>query len=304
MRWRATDAALGLLDSHGGPFESAAYRQALVRAVPGTTDLSWGASTADGVAAAVALAGGAPQAMAVPIEGYAAIRSSRPLSAAEAVSFLTSARRARARRLLLRGVGLDGDGMDWSFARAIGTASVVPVEAGSPPSSRYARLARRSVRRAETAGCSVRTTRDGDAFVRLYRDASASWEMRYPEALVLELGRAGVARFDEVLLGERILAGLMTLEAADHWMCWLAAQSTDGRALSASYLAYDKLLADAGASVPCVNLGASAQGTGGAEFKRRLGAQERPVYEWSAASLPARLNDARVRAAPWSRRGA
>jgi hypothetical protein len=192
--------------------------------------------------------------------------------------------------------------MDWSFARAIGTASVIPVEAGSPPSSRYARLARRSVRRAQTAGCTVRTTRDGETFLRLYRDASATWDMRYPEALVLELGRAGVARFDEVLLGERVLAGLMTLEAADHWMCWLAAQSTEGRELSASYLAYDKLLTDASASVPCVNLGASAPGTGGEEFKRRLGAQVHTIYEWSTAGVLARCNDARLRAAPWSGR--
>jgi hypothetical protein len=213
--------------------------------------------------------------------------------------FLTSARRATARRLLIRGVGVD-DGLDWSFARAIGTASVIPVEAGTSPRSRYTRLARRSVRRAENAGCSVRTTRDGDAFLSLYRAASRSWEKSYPEALVLELGRVGVARFDMVVLGERILAGLMTLEAVDHWMCWLAAQSAEGRALSASYLAYDKLLVDAGESVTCVNLGASAPGTGGAEFKRRLGAQERPIYEWKAASVLARINDARARV--WSTR--
>jgi hypothetical protein len=118
--------------------------------------------------------------------------------------------------------------------------------------------------------------------------------MRYPEALILELGRAGVARFDEVLLGGRVLAGLMTLKATDHWMCWLAAQSSDGRALSASYLAYDKLLGDARGIVRCVNLGASAPRTGGAEFKRRLGAHERPIYEWSSASLLARINDARA----------
>ena len=80
--------------------------------------------------------------------------------------------------------------------------------------------------KAESAGCTVRTTRDGTAFIELYRQASAQWEMRYPEQLVLELGRVGVARFDEVLLDGRALAALMTLEAADHWMCWLAAQSS------------------------------------------------------------------------------
>lgn len=304
MRWRAAPDVLGLLDSRGGPFESTAYREALVRTVPDMTDLSWSGERADGLVAAIALVGSAPLAMAVPIEGYGAIRSSRPLSAEEAVSFLASARRgAGARRLVFRGVGLHDDDRDWTFARRIGTASVIPVDAGTPPSDCYARLARRSVRRAETAGCTVRTTRDGAAFLELYRPASAAWEMRYPEALVLELGRAGVARFDEVLLGDRVLAGLMTLEAADHWMCWLAAQSAEGRELSASYLAYDKLLTDASANVPCVNLGASAPGTGGAEFKRRLGAHERPMYEWNAAGWLARVNDARVRAAPWSRSG-
>jgi hypothetical protein len=204
---------------------------------------------------------------------------------------------------LLRGVELDGDSMDWSFARRIATASVIPVDREGSPSSRYARLARRSVRRAQTAGCGVRTTRDGEAFLRLYRDASAEWDTTYPEALVLELGRAGVARFDEVLLGDRVLAALMTLEAADHWMCWLAAQSAEGRELAASYLAYDRLLTDAGEHVRQVNLGASAPGTGGEEFKRRLGAELRAIYEWSTASVIARINDARVRLAPWSRRG-
>lgn len=301
MKWRPSAAALDLLDSHGGPFESTGYRQALVQTVPGMTDLSWGASTADGLAAAIAVAGSAPQAVAMPIEAYAAIRSSRPLSPSEAISFLTSARRATARRLLLRGVELDGDGIDWSFARRIGTASVVPATS-TPPSSRYTRLARRSLRRATTAGCSVRTTRDGYAFIALYREASANWEMHYPEALLLALGRTAVARFDEVVLGERVLAGLMTLEATNHWMCWLAAQSPAGRDLSASYLAYDKVLADAAGKVLSVNLGASAPGTGGAEFKRRLGAVERPIYEWSASSLFARIAEARVRAAGWSSR--
>jgi hypothetical protein len=304
MRWRAAPEALDLLDRDGGPFESRAYREALVRTVPGMAELSWAGAARDGTTAAIALIGGVPQAMAVPIEGYGAIRASRPLTSSEAVSFLSRARRgASARRLLLRGVAVIGDATDWSFAREIGSASVIPVEAGSPPSARYARLARRSVRRAEAAGCMVRTTRDGTDFVRLYEAASAKWDMRYPTELVLELGRVGVARFDEVLLGDAVVAGLMTLEASDHWMCWLAAQSAEGREVAASYLAYDKLLADAGHVVSCVNLGASAPGSGGVDFKRRLGAEECPIYEWSTAGLIARVNDTRVRIAPWSRRG-
>ncbi|MEP6953451.1 MAG: GNAT family N-acetyltransferase [Solirubrobacteraceae bacterium] len=239
--------------------------------------------------------GNTPLAMGMPIEGYAAVRSTHPLSAAEANSFLAQARRGSgSRRLIVRGVDLGTDQVDWSFARRIGTASVIPVDPGSEPGSRYARLARRSLRRAESAGATVRASGDGEAFSTLYRAASASWEMRYPEALIIELGQVGVARFDEVLLGGQMVAGLMTLKAEDHWMCWLAAQSGPGREISASYLAYDRLLTDARAEVPCVNLGASAPGTGGGDFKRRLGAHERPIYEAGYHGLVAKLNDARA----------
>jgi hypothetical protein len=258
------------------------------------TDLSWGASAADGARAAVALVGSRVQALTVPIEGYGSICSSRPLTAAEATSFLTQARRSvGARRLSFTTVDFGAAGADLSFARQILTASVV--DADGTPASRYARLTRRSIRRAETAGCSVRTTDDGEAFLGLYERASAQWAMRYPAALILELGRGGVARFDEVLLGGRVVSALLTLRGKDHWMCWLAAQADEGREVAASYLAYDRVFSDASGEVRWVNLGASAPGTGGAEFKRRLGAVERPICHWSTASRPAQLNDARVR---------
>jgi hypothetical protein len=120
--------------------------------------------------------------------------------------------------------------------------------------------------------------------------------MRYPAALVRELGRAGVARFDEVTWQGEVVAAMLTLKARDHWMCWLAAQSDEGRSVAASYLAYDNVLRDAHDAVPLVNLGLSAPGTGGAEFKRRLGAVERPMYQWETSDWIRAANDARKRA--------
>ena len=73
----------------------------------------------------------------------------------------------------------------------------------------------------------------------------------------------------------------MTLTSGSHWMCWLAAQNEAGRTISASYLAYQAVFAEARAQgVSAVNLGASAPGSGGKEFKKRLGAVEVPIVAW------------------------
>jgi hypothetical protein len=294
MRWRPDPEALALLDREGGPFESSAYRAALTATLPDMTDMSWGGSGPGGVTAAVALVGSVPLADCVPIDGYGAIRSTRPLTAAEANAFLTTARRhARARRLWFRSVALDD--RDWSFASVIGTASVVPVDGEAEPETRYSRLTRRSLGRARAAGCTVAVTHDPEPFLRLYAAASADWDKHYPEALIRALAAAEVARFDDVVRDGDVVASMLTVLGRDHWMCWLAAQSDAGREVAASYLAYDSVFREARGAVPCVNLGASAPGTGGGEFKRRLGADERPIYQWDTANLVARVNDARVR---------
>jgi hypothetical protein len=55
-------------------------------------------------------------------------------------------------------------------------------------------------------------------------------------------------------------------------MCWLAAQTDEGRACSASYLAYDTVLSEAlAAGITAVNLGASVG---------HLGAKEVWMREW------------------------
>jgi hypothetical protein len=185
--------------------------------------------------------------------------------------------------------------VDLSFARTIGRASAIAVAPDVDPRAKFRRLAMRSVRRAEAAGAGVRTTANGENFLRLYTEASAEWNMKYPPELVLRLGELGVARFDEVWLEDQPVSALMTLRGGSHWMCWLAGQNADGRAISASYLAYDALLRDARAEVPFVNLGASAPGTSGLEFKRRLGADEFPIHGWESANWVGMLLDMRTR---------
>jgi Acetyltransferase (GNAT) domain len=254
-------------------------------------DLSWGATRRDGTAAAVALLGNSRVADAVPPSGYSTIVASKPLSAAAAESFLTEARRAtHTHRLEFRTVALpSGEPVDWSFAQTSGQASVVEVAPDRDHRDSFRRLALRSVRKAQDAGATVRTTGDARHFLRLYADASAAWSMRYPDALVRRLGEVGVARFDEVWIDGDAVAALMTLRGAAHWMCWLAAQNESGRAVSASYLAYDVVLRDAPAEVRYVSFGASAPGTQGLEFKRRLGATEVPSYRWAAVDLVGNL---------------
>jgi Acetyltransferase (GNAT) domain len=289
--------AIDVLDTHGGPFDSASYRQALVETMPGMADLSWCATNPDGVTAAVALVGDRRLADSVAPSAYGSLVSSGRLTAEAAASFLSGARRAAgADRLAFRTVPLPDDGaVDWSFAQTVGQASAIAVAPDDDPRAKFRRLAVRSVRRAEAAGAVVRTTANGEAFLGLYTEASAEWNMKYPAELVLRLGEVGVARFDEVWLDDKPVSALMTLRGSSHWMCWLASQNADGRAISASYLAYDAVLRDARTEVPFVNLGASAPGTSGLEFKRRLGAEEFPIHAWEAAGWVGRLRQMRSR---------
>jgi CelD/BcsL family acetyltransferase involved in cellulose biosynthesis len=110
--------------------------------------------------------------------------------------------------------------------------------------------------------------------------------MRYPESLIRRLLDIGAARVHAVSREGRVVASLLTLVTGSHWMCWLAGQTEEGRAIAASYLAYDALFAEACSSgVAAVNLGASVGG--GSEFKRHLGATDVTMCQWVHESVPA-----------------
>jgi hypothetical protein len=274
--WDPHEDALSILDSHG-PFSSGLYRQAVVETLRGWRDVSFGARLPDGALAAVALLANGRSAESIPPSGYGGVAATRPLTAEEELLFLTSAGRScDSKELVVRGLG----SADASSHRAfLADVSIIPVSGPTAPSERYARLARRSIRRATEAGAHVvRRAPSVEEFFELYRGASKDWAMRYPEPLLARLVADGVARVDLVVHESTAVAGLLTLTADDHWMCWLAAQSRAGRNLSASYLAYDALFDDAfGADVPFINLGASVGG--GSEFKGHLGAVPAPMYE-------------------------
>jgi CelD/BcsL family acetyltransferase involved in cellulose biosynthesis len=103
--------------------------------------------------------------------------------------------------------------------------------------------------------------------------------MKYPESLVRQLVDREIARVYSVRVGGRAVASLLTLVSNSHWMCWLAAQTDEGRSCAASYLAYDTVLSEAQtAGIKAVNLGASVGG--GAEFKGHLGAADVWMREW------------------------
>jgi Acetyltransferase (GNAT) domain len=282
--WILDTDALTVLDTHGSPFGTRAFRSAVVATLPDLHDVSFGARARDGTLAAVALIARRRFAESVPPSGYGGVVATRQLASAEIASFVDLAsRELRLRRLWIRWLEL---GPPSGVGRGIGKASVVPIELDEVPSSRYSRLARRSLRRSEEAGTSVVATSSADAFWPVYANAARDWKMRYPEPLVRRLLQTGVARIHAVSVGDRIVASLLTLVNASHWMCWLAAQTDEGRAIAASYRAYDALLAEAhAAGVAAVNLGVSVGG--GAEFKQHLGAREFEMREWLSENLSA-----------------
>lgn len=284
--WVADGKAVALLDARGGPFGTTSFRDAVVAADPSWQDLSCGARAEDGTLAAVALLARSRTAESVPPSGYGGVVASRALTSSETFSFLDLVwGQHRLRRLTLRTLDLP-DFM--GYGRRLATASVVPLLDGAPPATRYARLARRSLERATAAGATVESAASADAFWNVYADAATRGRrVLYPEGLIRRLVDAGVARVHVVQLGNRVVASLLTLISDSHWMCWLAGQTSEGRSIAASYLAYDALLREAqDAGVPAVNLGASVGG--GAEFKRRLGAEDVEMFEWRRESVGAR----------------
>lgn len=287
--WAEDSSALVLLDALGSPFGTTVFRSAVVSVVPGWRDLSFGARASDGTLAAVALLAHGRDADSVPPSGYGGVVASRDLDPAETIAFLRLASRAldlrsvRVRSLELRGTQPAGN----RFA----VASVVPIDPGRPPADAYARLATRSLKRATRAGATGAASDSFAAFWGVYEAASRGRVTQYPERLLRRLVEKDVARAHVVRIEDRIVASLFTLVGASHWTCWLAGQTEEGRAVAASYLAYDVVLAEArAAGVHAVNLGASVGG--GTEFKHHLGALEVPMREWkyeSARAIGVRL---------------
>jgi GNAT acetyltransferase-like protein len=282
--WSQDVSAQTLLDSMGGPFSTRAFREAVINAVPGWRDVSFGARSGDGALAAVPLLARAWGAESVPPEGYGGVVASRALEVDETLSFLElAARKLRVSRLGVRSLELAGNPV---AGTRLATASVVPVDTADPPGARYARLARRSLKKATDAGATVAASESVDDFWPVYAAAAQGRAMIYPEALVRRLVDDGVARLHAVRLSDRVVASMLTLVGGSHWMCWLAGQTEEGRLVAASYLAYDAVFNEAqAAGVTAVNLGASVGG--GAEFKRHLGATEVWMREWKHETVPA-----------------
>jgi hypothetical protein len=281
----ATDAnALTLLDLRGSPFSTQAFRDTVVATVPGWREASFGARKPDGTQAAVALLAGSRGAESVPPEGYGGVVASSGLDGSETLAFLQLATRELAvPRVRIRSLELPGV---VPAGKPFATASVIPIDGEEPPAARYARLARRSLKRASDAGATVTGSDSFEAFWPLYSAAAKRWAIRYPESLVRGLVENGVAFVHSVRVADRVVASLLTLKSHSHWMCWLAGQSEEGRSISASYLAYDAVLTEAhAAGIGAVNLGASA--AGGAEFKRHLGATDACMREWRHETLRA-----------------
>lgn len=283
--WVADRKAVALLDTRGGPFGTTSFRDAVVAADPSWQDVSWGARAEDGALAAVALLARSRAAESVPPWGYGGIVASRALTSSETLSFLDLAwGQHRFRRLTVRTLDLPGF---TGYGRRSATASVVRIGDSAPAAARYARLARRSLKRATAAGATVESAASADAFWNVYLDAAAERRVIYPEGLIRRLVGTGAARVHAVRLGDRVVSSLLTLISDSHWMCWLAGQTSEGRSIAASYLAYDALIREAqDAGVPAVNLGASVGR--GAEFKRHLGAADVDMFEWRRESVRAR----------------
>lgn len=255
----------------------------------GWSDLSFGAFNTDGVRAAVPLLVHAGSGDSVPPSGYGGIFSTRTLEDDEQNALIEMLWRNRNLRALdIR--WLESRPTSCGMGTVMAMASIVFIAGEPPPAERYTRLARRSIKRALTAGATVERGTAED-FLPTYLAAARKWATRYPEALIRSLVVRDDAVVHAVKLHNEVLAVLLTLVRGSHWMCWLAAQTEEGRRIAASYLAYDAVFREAFAlNVPFVNLGASAGG--GSEFKHHLGAVEIPMRRFRRTT---RRNELRER---------
>ncbi|HJQ94610.1 MAG TPA: GNAT family N-acetyltransferase [Acidimicrobiia bacterium] len=248
-------------------------------AYPGWADVSVGARMEDATLAAVGLIDVGGKADSIPF-AYGGIVASRRLLLTEVESLLDFARRsARTPSLECRAIPVTADdGTRHDGGTVSGWSQAVFLPKGHSPEARWAYKARRAIRIAREAGADVRIGREPEPFLRLYRTAAKKHIYRFPDRLLEALGATGLMRFYDVLLEDNVVSSVAALVGRSHWIAWLAAQDSAGRAISGNYLAVGSLLEDAyGQGVGAVNFGVSTGMPTVAHFKRRFDAVEVPV---------------------------
>ena len=287
--WTPDRGALKLLESSSSPFNQRGYREAWVRTRLDAVDASFGGLLPDGTRGAIALVRVGRRAFSLPL-GYGGPVGERPLSADEIAGLLSTARAASGASAVVSlevPIGSASDLPD-EGRRQVATTHVVDLAAD--PADGFSKKARQSIRRAMRAGAEAQPgTGDATAFVTLYEAAAQGRGTVYPTPLLADLGRAGPARFYDVAIDGVPVSSVVALVGPEHWMYWAAAQSDAGRHAESGYLALAAMLTDARArSATAVNLGGSASGgdalEGVAQFKRRFGGQEVPVFQRRSAT--------------------
>jgi hypothetical protein len=273
-------ASLELLEE-GSPFNVGSYRRGLIAAYPSYRDASVGAVADDGTRAAIAVLVSGTAARSLPL-AHGGVVATRWLTAWEMRRFLEHVRRwSGARSLVVRSVPLgDRDHVGHVGGRIVGWTSVVVLGKGVDPQRAYAFKARRSIRRAEAAGATVRSGSDPGAFLRLYAERSVEHEVRFPDVLLRTMGEAGDIRCFDVWHEDAAVASAVAVPGRSRWEGWVLAQDDRGRAIDGNYLAVDALLREASRrNAPAVDLGVSPGLPEVAHFKRRFGAIQLPVVE-------------------------
>ncbi len=284
----ADDAgALQLLERSGGPFDLPRYREAWIACFPEYVDVSSGFAFGDGTRAAVALLAKDDLAESLPL-GYGGVHATRRLHTSEVRALLELARRrAGVGRIRCRSVPFPASKSTTThhYGGVVGGwTSVVLLAPGAGVEARLRSKGRRALRVAVEAGASHSVTGDPDAFLNLYAGSSKNHWYRYPDALIREVCSRGLGRLHQVQLDGQVVASVLALEQGSHRVAWLAAQSVEGRRISAMYLALKELLSRAVRDgVTAVNLGISEGQPGVALFKRRFGAVDLPVLDEGGA---------------------
>ncbi len=282
------ERALQLLERSGGPFDLPQYREAWIACFPQYTDVSCGFALGDGTLAALALLAKDGLAESLPLS-YGGVHATRRLHKAEVKAVLELARRrAGVERIHCRSVPLPGaKGTTTHHHGGVvgGWTGVVLLSRGTSVEARLRSKGRRALRLAALAGATPSVTSDPEAFLALYAGSSRGHWYRYPEMLIREVCARGLGRLHQVELAGNVVASVLALDRGSHRVAWLAAQSADGRAISAMYLAVKELLSRAARDgVAAVNLGISEGQPGVALFKHRFGAVDVPVLDEGGAT--------------------
>jgi hypothetical protein len=123
--------------------------------------------------------------------------------------------------------------------------------------------------------------------------ASKAWGGSYPLDLIAAAAERAAARFFDIRIEGHAVGSLVALRGDTDWMYWLAVQNEEGpQAEVGSFAVATMLDAARAASAKSVNLGASAGLPGVAQFTKRVGGVECPVFEWKDSSALIALADA------------